>query len=236
MRKQPQDSNSGSTHSVPPLPDRFFDQYASAPRVGDDPELHGGRTRQSPHVEGLWPTHVYCEWIPAETESTRLESLVPQDASSLVHSPLGAPLALHVSLSQSIMLATADRDTFVNSIRAAVDDNFASFSLKFQSAEWIANQSHTREFYVLRTAPCDQLTALLDTTNRVCRAMSYPTLEDAGFHVSLAWRLPDQTNPKRIRRGDSDESAQDVIDELEVKIDVVKIKIGRTVYRKELKS
>ncbi|KAK9370659.1 U6 snRNA phosphodiesterase Usb1 [Lipomyces kononenkoae] len=227
---------------VPPLPDRFFDQYASAPRIGDDPELHDGRIRQSPHIEGKWPTHVYCQWIPTESVAAGLESLVPVTASSLVHSPLGAPLPLHVSLSQPLMLTTQDRDEFRKGVWETIGDNSRCFSLKFKSTDWLANPTQTREFYALLAEPSDQLTTLVDATNKVCQAMSYPTLENPSFHVSLAWRLLDQTSAARIARTrlpddpDNDIQVQRVIDTLDVKIETVKIKIGRTVHSKDLLS
>lgn len=61
--KEEEDIKASSVQQLPPLPKGFFDKYAANARVGiiDDPTLHDGRMRGTPHVPGDWSTHVFIE-------------------------------------------------------------------------------------------------------------------------------------------------------------------------------
>ena len=61
-RRQKLDTDKAAT-SLPSLPSTFHSLYATTVRTAnvDDPELHGGRTRQVSHQEGNWSTHIYLE-------------------------------------------------------------------------------------------------------------------------------------------------------------------------------
>jgi hypothetical protein len=62
-RKRESEEGHGDHAALPPLPSEFHDLYASTARIStnDDPTLHGGRKRVTPHIPGNWATHVYLE-------------------------------------------------------------------------------------------------------------------------------------------------------------------------------
>ncbi|KAH8679908.1 U6 snRNA phosphodiesterase Usb1 [Tricladium varicosporioides] len=178
---------------LPPLPSRFHDMYASTTRVStrDDPSLHGGRKRVTPHIEGNWPTHLYIEWYPSPSESEALSRLIslirlelaPSNNATKIHSflmsDLGAPLPLHISLSRPIGFATEQKDGFVSSLVQAVKSSgIRPFKVTSCSLDWVSNFENTRWFLVLKlgTPSCNGLNKLLDVSNRCVKKYGQPPL------------------------------------------------------------
>ncbi|KAL9599676.1 MAG: hypothetical protein Q9219_003664 [cf. Caloplaca sp. 3 TL-2023] len=170
--------------SLPPLPDSFHNLYASATKISqhDDPSLHGGRQRQIPHIEGLWPTHVYIEWYPSRPDFdalsnvlTQVESSLPKNIQlhSLLKSDLGAELPLHISLSRTLMLETKERQSFASNLEEAIDRCCVKPGLN-----WVANYENNRCFLVIRVqkSSSDELNKLLEATNRVANGHGQPSL------------------------------------------------------------
>lgn len=188
-RKRDHDAHS----TLPPLPVSFHDLYASNSRTAsqDDPGLHAGRQRQTPHVEGNWPTHVYIEWYPAKIESGRLHELVTgvgcdQSAESspihsLLKSDLGASLPLHISLSRPIVLLTHQRQAFNDAFALAISKSgIRPFEICVRGLDWVANQEKTRWFLVLRIeqTPKQELARLLQISNSVVEKFGQQPLYD----------------------------------------------------------
>ncbi|KAG9232641.1 U6 snRNA phosphodiesterase Usb1 [Amylocarpus encephaloides] len=178
---------------LPPLPSKFHDLYASSARVStrDDPSLHDGRKRVTPHIEGNWPTHIYVEWCPLPAEYTLLNKLTTKlkgasssnDAASNIHSflisDLGAPLPLHISLSRPIGFLTESKDDFLLSLQQSVKkSDIRPFKITCSGLAWVANFEKTRWFLVLslRKPSNDGLNKMLHLSNRVVQEYGQPPL------------------------------------------------------------
>ncbi|KAK1143189.1 poly(U)-specific 3'-to-5' RNA exonuclease [Aspergillus melleus] len=159
--------------SLPPLPKTFHDLYASSTRVSvkDDPSLHGGRKRVIPHIEGNWPTHLYLEWFPSKEELAVLSDILRHD--------LGAQLPLHISLSRPVVLRTEQKQSFLETFTAALQDSHISaFDVVADSLHCVSNYEQTRWFYVLRVRKPehDGLNRLLGISNRCLARYGQPPL------------------------------------------------------------
>ncbi|KAI1809773.1 U6 snRNA phosphodiesterase Usb1 [Poronia punctata] len=207
------------TSELPPLPPAFHDLYASTVRVSasDDPALHQGRKRVNPHKVGNWPSHVYIEWHPTQTQRTLLTNLLSHLTSSstpsttkpitsFLTSDLGAPQPLHISLSRPIVLTTSQKDDFLTNLESSIrGSGIRPFELLPQGLEWHRTDESARSFLVLRVSSAadeemisnPQLSTLLQQSNSVVTSFGQPALyggEDntntnvnTAFHISIAW-------------------------------------------------
>ncbi|KAF6829758.1 hypothetical protein CPLU01_07716 [Colletotrichum plurivorum] len=205
--------------ALPPLPAEFHDLYASTVRTStaDDPTLHQGRKRSTPHVVGHWPSHVYIEWHPTASQHALLCTFVAKIASllgskklnALLTSELHTPLPLHVSLSRPLSLTTAQKDDFLSNLTSSVASAATGgpFKLSPRGIGFFKSPDSDRAFLVLRVAnPAasqdstkngknPQLRALLTKCNAVAMRFDQKPLYQArateliddAFHVSIAW-------------------------------------------------
>jgi len=204
--------------AMPALPATFHDLYASNVRhsVTDDPSLHQGRKRLTPHVPGNWPSHVYVEWVPTPSQHDVLHSLLLDVEKELngevklhkfITSELGAPLPLHISLSRPVALQTSDKDAFLTRITDSLSEGGVKpFNVVPRGLAWYKSPDSDRTFLILRvsshnastndmTSPNPELMALLKMCNSVVSMFKQPVLYQASedeavgtaFHVSVAW-------------------------------------------------
>ncbi|KAF7942132.1 hypothetical protein BELL_0019g00030 [Botrytis elliptica] len=180
---------SSSSSELPPLPSKFHDLYASTVRnsTRDDPSLHGGRKRVTPHIEGNWPTHIYIEWYPSTAEFDLISSLISKvdesfkthDIQTFLSNDLGVPLPLHVSLSRAIGFSKDVKDIFLTSFEQVIKSSgVRPFEMRFSGLAWVPNYEKTRWFLVLRvnTPESNALNKLLHVSNKVVEEFGQPPL------------------------------------------------------------
>ncbi|KAF3905588.1 hypothetical protein AA313_de0208548 [Arthrobotrys entomopaga] len=248
---KPQASNSISSGSLPPLPSKFHDLYATAPRLTkeDDSSAHGGRHRAIPHVEGNWPTHIYFEYA-TRGAITNYEQFHKDEGAfkleSFLYSDLKTQLPLHISMSRPIVLRTEERDNFMTSLERGVErTGIDPFEVRFTNLEWVPNQDRTRWFWVMRASSPVQsrqrqqsLALLLTMCNQVVRRHNQQELylKDRrggvrdGFHVSLGWSLTEPTKELSEDILTAVASVQSDLAELRMRCDTLKVKIGNAVH------
>lgn len=211
----------GDKQVLPPLPTTFHDLYSSTVRTSthDDPSLHGGRKRVTPHVEGRWPTHVYLEWLPSSEDAEKLNRLISniqQDTKlgplangeegevkiqTLLHNHLGVPLPLHVSLSRPLVLRTEQREAFLDQLQTSISSTgVKGFVTRPALLRWHPNESKTRWFLVLALSKSekDELPKLLAACNGVAErfgqallyhARDYDDGMSGGGRVGTEWQF-----------------------------------------------
>ncbi|KAL8743243.1 MAG: hypothetical protein Q9190_004381 [Brigantiaea leucoxantha] len=179
MLKRKRNQHSSSS-VLPPLPDSFRDLYASTSRAStqDDPSLHGGRERQTPHVEGCPSTTELESLYQFYTEAKDLQ---PQgyQIQSLLTTDLGSEQPLHISLSASISLESEEKRQFIDVLTLAIrNSGIRPFKFELGELDWAANNDCTRWFLVMRAMETSrhELHRLLQLSNDAAQCFGNPTL------------------------------------------------------------
>ncbi|KAK4672355.1 poly(U)-specific 3'-to-5' RNA exonuclease [Podospora pseudopauciseta] len=248
--------SSDPSPDLPPLPASFHDLYASTARTFDDPSLHQGRTRQTPHIPGNWPSHVYIEWHPPPEFKRMLSGLIysvrsqirkidPEvEITSFLESDLGVPLPLHISLSRPLNLSTFQKDLFLSDLQKMLAGD-QPFEIRLGRVEWHFTSESGRAFLVLRVA-CpsrnNELVYLLSKINELANIYGQPQLyswasaaegkdvADA-FHFSIAWCLgkPSDHLERITKEVFAKPEIRTVIGMGKLTIHSIKVKIGNVV-------
>lgn len=216
-----------------PLPARFHDIYHTPPRAGS--EFHNGRVRTMPHVEGKWPSHVYFDWMPSNSEYALLSRVTDLlHINSLVINELGVQLPLHISLSDTLMLDTEDREPFINALNRSIVGSFSGpLRLRLQ---WppiaLTNATKTRTFIALRVqGPHAALAAdIAAQVSTVCRQFDQPVLESQVLHVSIGWVEGAVGIDSVVDQDQGGAWASSAVNAMELSVDGVKARIGRQVH------
>ncbi|OCH91131.1 hypothetical protein OBBRIDRAFT_729439 [Obba rivulosa] len=185
---------------LPALPSSLAPQ-----RPVDNPALHQGRVRTTPHVEGQFAAYVYVPLrLDRGTPLSRLLDDVFAFAKDQVPSlhPIGVQeiLAstgvttgeheLHISLTRPVYLRAHQREGFKNAVRAVARAH-STFTASFAAFAELTNDERTRTFLAVEIgAGHSELKAVSDALVPTLRSLRQKEFYSAPrFHASIAWAL-----------------------------------------------
>ncbi|KAJ7695718.1 U6 snRNA phosphodiesterase Usb1 [Mycena rosella] len=164
----------------------------------DDPSLHQGRIRTTPHVDGQYATHIYGS-VPLERSSALFKLLCKvigsaKNAVPTLHdfwsSPKDCKPELHISLSRPIFLRSHQREEMKRAVRC-IAEKTSPFTASFAHVSELVNDEGTRIFLALEIGAghheLSTLTTLLTPALRAMRQHEYYAAPR--FHASIGWAL-----------------------------------------------
>jgi hypothetical protein len=121
----------------------------------DNPPLHQGRVRGSPHVDGRWACHVYVP-VVSETSKQLGEVLTNAFHTAKARVPTLHPIGLddgrwelHISLSRPTFLWTHQREEFKNAVRR-VATSHQGWALSLTEFIKLENDDRSRVFLAVQ--------------------------------------------------------------------------------------
>ncbi|KAJ7070046.1 U6 snRNA phosphodiesterase Usb1 [Mycena amicta] len=192
-------SSESESEPPPPVKKRKLPTLAttlSGPVHIDDPSLHQGRTRSTPHVDGQWATHIYAR-VPLDPPFFQLVQSILESARTEVpslhdffSSESKSKPELHISLSRPVFLRAHQRDEMKRAVRRIVEQR-SPFKASFARISSLTNDDATRIFLVLEIgAGHHELSALTNEFTPILRGMRQNEYYAAPrFHASIGWAL-----------------------------------------------
>ncbi|KAF8635907.1 hypothetical protein AX15_000085 [Amanita polypyramis BW_CC] len=178
----------------------------------DNPELHQGRVRTHPHVDGQYATHIYIPLrLKPRSAVYQLLRDVIIDAKNVVPSlqeicefgnedSPSKGVELHVSLSRPIYLRAHQREDFKREVME-MSKRQKQFSISLTTFSELINDERTRTFLAVEIGAghheLKSLTNVLTPILRLLRQKEY--YEEPRFHASIAWALLDWNSPGATR-------------------------------------
>ncbi|KAG1743237.1 uncharacterized protein EDB91DRAFT_236691 [Suillus paluster] len=193
----------------------------------DDPSLHQGRIRATPHVEGQYAAYVYIplvvqpktalyslveevldvtkEMVPAAHAIGEIVSCSRNSGGVVVGSSRRAR-ELHLSLTRPIFLRAHQREEFKQAIKL-IASRQTPFQASFATFSELTNDERTRAFLSLEIgAGHHELRNLLSALSPTLQSLRQRDFySQPKFHVSIAWALLD---PDTSVNGDVDVKGQ----------------------------
>ncbi|KAI0345677.1 hypothetical protein BDW22DRAFT_1353253 [Trametopsis cervina] len=176
----------------------------SAPK--DNPALHQGRVRSSPHVEGQFAAYVYIpiKLVPSGSLYSLLRKVVKRagDFVPILH-PIGVSInpedsnlenigerEMHISLTRPVYLRAHQRDDFKTALRT-IAKGCSPFHASFATFAELTNDERTRTFLTAEIgAGHSELKVLCDAITPVLRTYRQEAFySEPRFHASIAWAL-----------------------------------------------
>ncbi|KAG2065043.1 hypothetical protein BDR04DRAFT_1109161 [Suillus decipiens] len=218
------DSEDEALTDVPERKKKKLPSLASSfivPVPVDDPALHQGRVRTTPHVEGQYAAYVYIplvvqygtalyslidevlnvikEMVPAAHAIGEIDTC--EKSGGLVVNNFHRVRELHLSLTRPIFLRAHQREEFKQAIKL-IASRRAPFQASFATFSELTNDERTRAFLSLEVgAGHNELRDLLSALSPTLRSLRQRDFySQPRFHVSIAWALLD---PDTLANGDA---------------------------------
>ncbi|KAH7913427.1 U6 snRNA phosphodiesterase Usb1 [Hygrophoropsis aurantiaca] len=216
-------SEDEESRNIPPHKKKRLPSLSSSiivPAPIDNPALHQGRVRITPHVEGQYPAYIYVS-VTFARKSTFYTLIEQAFRYTKRHVPSAHPigihcaksdkatgttglkkadqLELHISLSRPIFLRAHQRDDLKHAIKHLAGHH-RSFKGSFATFAELTNDERTRTFLTLEVgAGHGELKKMVDKLDPILRSIRQKEFyNQPRFHASFAWALLEDVSSKNI--------------------------------------